>query len=902
MFRAEFHDRVKVDYPVVNKDTGAVDHGYVEGADVLALAFQWDANYRRRAAPGVEQDREAQRDRLVAQVTTRPATSHPATSIATTFSSSGPAASSPAIGTAEGSAAATSQPTSAPAPRRARAGDPMVITWSGPLILAPCGYTDDPSSKTYEITADGERIVLGDSKTVASCRHFRYASPEQEGELDGNDDQPARLILSDGSDVVCSRFDYQRDHNLAFLDGAGYMTTHQGVPFEELQMLAWLPAAAAPEANSDSIRWSRSVEVTFGADARPGGAGGAASIQEANFVGDVRLLQPSTGDSFRSDSLLAILGRDESNRPAIRKVIASGNVRGLQQGTQITADKVTVPFGPAASPRDSAVASPASVATATGPSPTTGPATATGPARQGEAERSLALATSAPSPGRRDATRFGRLQPVALQAEGNVVVMDGSGPDMTLARADRLDSNLLDRSAVLWGAPAWITHGQDQMAGREIHLREVPDPNGQDKRFPLAVVDGPGTLVFLIRRDLNGTELKTPRPVKIAWTRSMDYSALRGNALFDGNVQLVSAAATAEESGVDFMSCRKMQVIFDKTPPPASRAGASSRPTATRPSRPASGPAEPGLTEVTSLEALADQATSGPASMPAGGGSAAGRANRRPALTMQGYSGQRVARIIGTGDVKMFSNRLDPNGCLTRRLSVIALGPDGELLYDPNKVQVAGMGTMVAEDYRAPEPNRAGRASSQPIEGMDRPQKTTFWWDRSMQLTQKDRKVELEGNVAMRHVSGLYVQAPGEKTPPWPALKGGRVTTLRCDQLQAFFSEAQGGPTAASTGGMALEGGPRIGQPTQILAVGDVDLDDGVRQKRHITGQQLEYRRTPEVFTIWGHRTDQPKAAALMTLKDLDANTYREWSSPHIVWNVTTGRIETDEGTGTGGR
>jgi hypothetical protein len=288
--------------------------------------------------------------------------------------------------------------------------------------------------------------------------------------------------------------------------------------------------------------------------------------------------------------------------------------------------------------------------------------------------------------------------------------------------------------------------------------------------------------------------------------------------------------------------------------------------------------------------------------MPAGGLAATSRPARRPAFAMQGLSGQKIASIVCTDDVVLLSDRFDPNGHLLRRLGVITAGTGAELTYDPNQIQVAGQGTMVAEDYRPPEPNRAPRAATQPAEGLERPQQTKFRWDRSMRLTQKDRKVDLDGNVEMVHRSGQYVLAQGVNTPPWPELKGGRVTTLLCDQLRAFFSEPQAGAAATKPAGAGLEGGPRIGQPTQITAIGDVNLVDGLRQKRTIVGQQLEYTRDTDIVKVRGYRGGQPKAEAVMSYKDLDTNKLQEWRSPLIIWFRATDRIVTEEGTGSGSR
>jgi hypothetical protein len=247
----------------------------------------------------------------------------------------------------------------------------------------------------------------------------------------------------------------------------------------------------------------------------------------------------------------------------------------------------------------------------------------------------------------------------------------------------------------------------------------------------------------------------------------------------------------------------------------------------------------------------------------------------------------------------MSSSRLDPNDRLLRRLKVT--GP--QLVYDPNRVQIFGQGRMLVEDYRPPTARDVARSASRPAEGLPRPQQTVFWWDTLLSFGQRDRSILQEGNVVMVHNSGQYVKAEGVLLPPWPELKTGRVITLRCQRLSGTFAEADASARAGGAADLGLEGGPRIGEPVLLWALGDVTMEEGVRKTRKAVGQHLEYRkrdeRTGEVIervTILGYQPGQPKAKAVLTFKDLDAGRQRPpTSSPSIIWFLNSDRIITDE-------
>ena len=808
VYRTVFRGRVRVDYPVVREDSNRIEHGYMRGAETLALSFDWTEGFRR--GMGIGADRRGRLDEEYIELARPPATipSRP-----------GPAtASAPAGGPAEDKPPAT-----------AGVREPMIITWTGPLVLEPVGYTDKPSSRRYKVEAEGDRILLSDSHSIAECKRFAFAGPGQRGWLEGTDDSPARMILADGQEIACPRMEFHRRGGTARLIGRGYMARRLREANEAPDLEGELLAGPQTDPNlaTDRITWTRSVLVNFELDERIGPDGVTRTrevLKDANFVGDVELVQADTGDFVRSKRLYAVMDRDAEGRAYVRKAVATGGVLARQQGTEMTGENVAVTFRPA----------------------------------EGEANAQPTTAA-----GRFASVQMGRVRPERLEADGNVLITDTSEDEPLTAGADRLTTDLIERTAVLYGGaePAWIARGRDRFVGGEIHLREVSDGNRTEQA---AEVRGAGTLQFMLKKDLNGVELANPRRVSIAWEEGMDYSGWRNEAVFRGNVRLDSNATAADGTGRDHMSCRKkMRVLFEKVAPATQPAVASA---ATAP---------------------ADE-----------------RRSVRTALRMDSYSRRRVAMIVADDNVVMLSSRQDPDGKLLRRLKVTG----DRLLHDANsgETHVYGKGTMLAEDYRPPEPTTSPTpAAARPGEDIGRPNQTGFWWDKVMSLHQPDGnadgKVVLQGNVQMVHRSGRFVLSKGLNVPAWPVLKSGRVTTLGCNMLEADFAEADANATSRpASAEPALEGGPRIGPLVRFYAMGDVRLEDGDRQKRTATCQQLEYKREPDMVTLLGTLPGKPRAAAVLSYKDLDAQTRQEWASPKIVWYRKTDRVETEETIGGG--
>ncbi len=472
----------------------------VRGADRLDLTFEWDRSFQRRK-------------KGTAARTTRPASVPDA---------------------------AATKPAAAPATKT------MVITWDGPLVLRPIGYTGEPSRKRYTVEAGGEKVILADSETKAFCKSFVFesdkssgdAGPTQQGRLIGDKDEPAALMLTDGSKVVCERMRFDRQSGKAFLDGLGCMTGSPGrlgVKAESVRSATTRPT----DEKVDRITWQDSVVTTFAEESVRRSDGKVRTrqyIDRAVFRGEVELTQGKTGDFVKCDALDVKMARGGTGKVYPGRAVATGNVTARQEGSDITAESVTVEFKETL-----------------------------GPPRPGSTKPRISI------------------DPSRLEAQGSVKITDKRDGQVLTAEADRLKSDLVNRNAVLYGLPAGpgrkalparIAQGPNSLSGDEIRLYEVTDITTGDKDVEVHV-DSPGRMNFLTQRDLDSQKLAKPRNISIAWSKSMNYQGHRNVAEFFGNVDL--------DSGADHMACQVMRVWFDKTDPRArSVAGARAKNRATR--------------------------------------------------------------------------------------------------------------------------------------------------------------------------------------------------------------------------------------------------------------------------------------------------------------------------------
>ena len=764
------------------------------GADVLALSFDWDTAWREGETRPYLTPRRRRRRRTGAAAATAP-TSAPGTAPAS------------APGTAPASAPA-SRPTDEPA------SEPMEVFWSGPLVLRPTGRTETPSRRRYEVTASGPQVVLSDPRATAACGEFLFRYPQRAGHLKGAGETPVRLVLGEGADVICRQIRFRPDTGFAYLDGAGHMARRfeEGLPqARAIELIETEEPDRPPE--GDRITWGRNVVLRFSERRVRRGDGSPATrqfIDHADFHENVVLRQgdDANADFVQCDLLRVHMARGRHTSAYPREAVATGNVKARQEGTDLSARAVTVRF----------------------------------------VERAPGAA-----PGRGD---FGRVQPAFLLADGDVRLSDRRDPngDPLEASADRVESDLIQRTAVLAGTPARIAQGPNRLVGPVIRL---------DQREGAAVAEGTGELHFLSSRDINGNRLAKPRPVRVAWTKGMAFQGERRTGSFRGDVAL--------DSGKDQVRCQNMELIFTKAEP-------ASRP-ATRPaSRPATRPA------------------SRPSTRP-------GRSRRRDrlAVDMERYSRRKISMILADKDVALRSRREDEKGRLLRRIQLAG----DRLIYDADwaRMTMLGHGTFVAEDYGKPKPRKAAGTTGV-VAAVGRPSQTAFQWHKSMQFSQDKRLVILHGDVQMVHKSGREIILTDQLNVPrdtWGELTEGRRTILACDEMLAQFGEPAKASTTQPTQPArdVLQEGPNLGPLEIFRATKNVNLKDGPRQ---VLAQRLFYSRLTDVAIIHGYLEGHPPAKATVLYEDPQAGRSQSWSSPKITWYRRDNRIVTHDVTGAGSR
>jgi len=477
---------------------------YVRGADDLALTFEF--------TPPEEGGFRAERRGFVVP-TTSPATA-PSTRPATAPS------------------AATRPAGVSPAPA------PLVVTWSGPLVLTPLRSDEPRRPGQFDVVGRGARIELADGTSRAVCQRFEVRSPEQEGMLAGSKARPVELTMATGERVTAERVRFDRDRGLVNLDGAGSMS---------------LPAGAAVGREDDGrtgldVAWTRRVELRLGRGESDDDASAPRGdyLRSAVFAGEVRAVQAGA-QSLRADELTVDFREPggpgaRPNQPEALHAAGGVHLRDERSEDFIRADRLDVEMT-----RTDAGRTVPREATATG----------TVSARQETTAVEAASVTVTFAAERDEKTDRLRVRPKVLTASGKVKITDDRDPDeVVTAEADELTSDLAARTATLRGKLARLTQTDNAVEGEEIFL---------DQTGELARVRGRGTLHFLARTDISGTRSEQPRPVDVTWAEGMEYRGKKHTATVTGSVRLVTAG--------DTMQCEKLRVLFR---PPGS--GAATRP------------------------------------------------------------------------------------------------------------------------------------------------------------------------------------------------------------------------------------------------------------------------------------------------------------------------------------
>lgn len=273
---------------------------YIRGTDTLTMEFQWARERLDRAEPPR------------AAVTTGDLVAPAGTAGAT----------------APDTLARTPDRPASSAPAAPAMGEPITITWTGPLEIVPTGYTDKPSRKNVAIVGRGAAATLFDGQASAVCREFEFRRKDtptgdrRMGRLSGSHDCPAMLSLAGGEQIVCPtmRFELSAAGDTARLEGEGYMTRPAGRESgSELALLPSRPSAERAPSNEPTgegesasgsdveyISWLDSVDTVL---ARGETAQDRVYVRQARFRGEVELSGGDSGNRMSCDELLVTIDR-----------------------------------------------------------------------------------------------------------------------------------------------------------------------------------------------------------------------------------------------------------------------------------------------------------------------------------------------------------------------------------------------------------------------------------------------------------------------------------------------------------------------------------------------------------------------------------------------------------------
>ena len=453
-------------YRATFKKDVSVDHGprQLRGAEELALTFHWDPSWRRSDSLSGESSSAKRGETPTILPIAEAPTEQPEAG-------------------AQVQAPPEETPRSAEAPADAdeeSAEESMVITWSGPLVIAPVGHTPQPSRDYYEVTGSGENVRLSDGEATADCMKFQFVRPDQRGWLAGSAAKPVKLMVEDGQELVCELIRFDLAGGTARLEGPGYMGRQ--VLDEEEGALAGPGTADLTE----KLTWGESGLLLLSEDEGPVAEGGppARWVRKAIFNTDVEMTQSGAEDYLKCQRLEVNLARGlEGAYPTL--VIATGGAKARQSGDDIEAEKITLTF------------------------------------EQSE-----------------DETGESRLVARSLLADGDVRLSGQEDGKAWSATAEKLRADREAGQAILLGAPAEparLISETNGLSGPEIHL---------DENEQLVEVRGPGRMHFRQDGPAEDEPAAGQREVEIIWFDRMQYSGRRNTAEFHGQVSLTRGLET----------------------------------------------------------------------------------------------------------------------------------------------------------------------------------------------------------------------------------------------------------------------------------------------------------------------------------------------------------------------
>ena len=811
----------------------------VAGTELLDIFFEWDRAWRagskkKKKAPA----KVASKPPAKLKPATKPASKVTVASKAEEIKKSVAKKS-----TASQPTTAATKPSKTVASAKAKTAPPttdekrrLEIYWQGPLEIRPVGTVPMPDPKRFKILGKGKRIILGDtaSNMTCICSEFELQNPRTTAFFRADKKNKKLVYLTVSGEELITTDDYIRcevkdvdgGRNVkTLLVGQGQTRTFD----EDGKSFALNPEQIdEPEQNARSydkrVTWDESAEVVL--DLLEVQADGDESrkrprLRKVIAKGNVEVLIMPEDKALGEVTNYLKCGQadvDFNTTPAgvtyWKTAKVSGNFTGLMNGNAIVAKEATVFFRP-----------PAKGATL---------------AKKSDDKKSKAGEDS--KAGEKILSgdlKFDSSDVSRILANGDVRIWY-KNPDDPQAKESGLEAQTLDTlmepgpagkqyfRGVVTGKPAKVWQGKDAIEGEVIKF------NNATEQLQVA---GSGKLKFTTGRDVNGNELPTPRPVDIAWSRSLLVDGRDGYAVVDGDVDILSEN--------DSMQCNQARLFFEKQPSQAS--GKTATKTPAKPTKGGQwsslGAGMPSMGKITQIEA-------------------------------HGGKGDEVM-------VLMRSKTMNPQNpaWLQRRIEMRG----DVLIFRPPSRQAEGKGagTLLVEDYRHPVAQAKASDDGTPAGKLERPSQSAFKWQDRMLMKQGDRRVTLWGDVQMMHRSGNKVlKLAQEETEPWGKLTAGRLVYLGCQKMDAFFAEptekpsGQADPDQASTG-------PQLGALKTFKAVKDVTFK---YDNNLIDGQSIEYFGPSKTLIVEGFLPGEKKhTPAHFEFSDPSTGLPRSLDCPRII-------------------
>jgi hypothetical protein len=838
-------------------------------------------------------------------------------------------------------------PTTSPAgnPSPLAAGNAVVITWTGELVVLPEEEENQQEQKTgkaerLHMAATGNPVELFNRETgQAVCQELEYFHETKHARLTGTPEHPVRLASGADGELIGERVTFDVDPKtstgIARVDGPGKLIfkreTDSGEPTFSLGMpeLRGKPPAGTPSPTTASseqqpreLVWQNSAEIHFGSISVPSadqaGAEGLTQkgqyLKDAVFDGTVRLNDPSQSMAaehveitFRAPRTVGDFAR---NKVVAEQIKARGGVHMSSEEDLITCESLEVEL---------------TVDEFGNNVPVIGRAFGNVQARQGQrkieaGERieihlaSVARPVSAEQRARLEAkakenniapdspewkefevafkAKHRRTVVIALNAKGGVDVRDPkAGLEVV---ADDLDCAMNNEQQI---TKATILGKADAPAHVQTRDFEVRGPRIlMDVITQSAEVPGAGLLRFFTSQDLDGRPVDKPVPVVVTWTHHMNLDGQSNSGEFSGSVR-----ASSESSTLD---CRELTLRFQDLPmtsrvPEGIRSSWVVRSFLNSSGR----KRQSGITTARVAGQLRKRLSYLRADGAASGDQ--GAAHMEIKAYDQSVPKTMVARVVTAVLPSWLEDptkaaKPDNRGRMVSGAAVS--GPRIAVDLIQQQLAVEGQGFLLIRDYHLPA--RRGRdtsqASAQAANALSSdsltslsPGHTGFTWLNGMSFLNQKNVAVFDRDVRMEHRSGSEL----EMSPELAAVTGlnakslaelkGRHVRMTSDHLLAEFDrDASRSRDKRSTEPGTLSRATRL---KVFVAAGRVHMQE---HGRSLDAAEVSYRDETGLVRATGTPKIRPR------VEDIDEATGQRRGSLEgepIEWNVKTGEIRVRE-------